>query len=228
MSGESADLWRFAIWARTWASTLVGSWTASVPSTRIRFAILTADNGHTHTHWRQEVTESSTSNKGPEWKLPLHGRITYRHCRQPKLPNCLYSLNRIFGGWAADAGNATPTFLLQCAGDIEADDTDSGGGCAAWRVGGEAGWAPSGGLRSCACSRTGWGRHHNHHHTDSGIAMDCADRNRKTPHLGDWWDDLTTTTSNKDKRGDVQEAASEVRHDRITRSSSSLDGTGGV
>ena len=25
------------------------------------------------------------------------------------------------------------------------------------------GRAPSGGLRSCACSRTGWGRHHHHH-----------------------------------------------------------------
>ena len=31
-------------------------------------------------------------------------------------------------------------------------------------MGGEAGRAPSGGLRSCACSRTGWGRHHHHHH----------------------------------------------------------------
>ena len=28
-----------------------------------------------------------------EWKLPLCGRITYRHCRQPKLPNFLYSSN---------------------------------------------------------------------------------------------------------------------------------------
>ena len=28
--------------------------------------------------------------------------------------------------------------------------------------GGEAGRAPSGGLRSCACSHTGWGRHHHH------------------------------------------------------------------
>ena len=27
-------------------------------------------------------------------------------------------------------------------------------------MGGEAWRAPSGGLRSCACSRTGWGRHH--------------------------------------------------------------------
>ena len=26
-----------------------------------------------------------------EWKLPLRGRISYRHCRQPKLPNFLYS-----------------------------------------------------------------------------------------------------------------------------------------
>ena len=34
-------------------------------------------------------------------------------------------------------------FLLQCAGDIEAD------------------------------------------HTDNGVIMDCADRNRETPHLGD-------------------------------------------
>ena len=32
-------------------------------------------------------------------------------------------------------------------------------------MGGEAGRAPSGGLRSCACSRTGWGRHHHHHET---------------------------------------------------------------
>ena len=44
-------------------------------------------------------------------------------------------------------------------------DGPRGGSCAAWRVGGEAGRAPSGGLRSCACSRTGWGRHH--HHRDS-------------------------------------------------------------
>ena len=29
-------------------------------------------------------------------------------------------------------------------------------------MGGEAGRAPSGGLRSCACSRTGWGQHHHH------------------------------------------------------------------
>lgn len=32
----------FAICALTWASTFVGSWTASVPSTRIKFEILTA------------------------------------------------------------------------------------------------------------------------------------------------------------------------------------------
>ena len=31
-------------------------------------------------------------------------------------------------------------------------------------MGGEAGRAQSVGLRSCACSRTGWGRHHHHHH----------------------------------------------------------------
>ena len=31
-----------------------------------------------------------------EWKLPLRGRITYRHCRQAKLPNFLYSLNTTY------------------------------------------------------------------------------------------------------------------------------------
>ena len=30
-----------------------------------------------------------------EWKLPLCGRITYRHCRQPKLSNFLYLSNRL-------------------------------------------------------------------------------------------------------------------------------------
>ena len=33
--------------------------------------------------------------------------------------------------------------------------------------GGEAGRALNGGLRSYACSRTGWGRHH-HHHSGGG------------------------------------------------------------
>ena len=28
-----------------------------------------------------------------KWKLPFRGRITCRHCRQPKLPNFLYSSN---------------------------------------------------------------------------------------------------------------------------------------
>ena len=44
-------------------------------------------------------------------------------------------------------------------------------------MGGEAGRAPSGGLRSCACSRTGWGRHHHHHHhgDDSGSEKDGDD-----------------------------------------------------
>ena len=40
-------------------------------------------------------------------------------------------------------------------------------------MGGEAGRAPSGGLRFCACSRTGWGRHH---HQDCGNAI-CNGRN---------------------------------------------------
>ena len=34
-------------------------------------------------------------------------------------------------------------------------------------MGGEAGRAPSGGLRSSACSRTGWVRHHHHHYLDN-------------------------------------------------------------
>ena len=36
-------------------------------------------------------------------------------------------------------------------------------------MGEEAGRAPSGGLRSCACSRTGWGRHHHHQLADYTI-----------------------------------------------------------
>ena len=47
-----------------------------------------------------------------EWKFPLCGRITYRHFRRPKLPNFLYLSNRLFGGGAADAGNAVPTFCF--------------------------------------------------------------------------------------------------------------------
>ena len=39
-------------------------------------------------------------------------------------------------------------------------------------MGGEAGRAPSGGLRSCACSRTGWGRHHHHHSYHDGDVGD--------------------------------------------------------
>ena len=41
-----------------------------------------------------------------EWKLHLRGQITYRHCRQPKLPKFLYSSNHLFGGRAA------PTFCF--------------------------------------------------------------------------------------------------------------------
>ena len=39
-------------------------------------------------------------------------------------------------------------------------------------MGGEAGRAPSGGLRSCACSRTGWGRHHHHTTTTTILQQD--------------------------------------------------------
>ena len=34
------------------------------------------------------------------------------HYRLPKRPNFIYSSNRLFGGRAADAGNATPTFCF--------------------------------------------------------------------------------------------------------------------
>lgn len=37
---SSWAFWRLAICSRTWASILVGSWTASVPNTRIKFDIL--------------------------------------------------------------------------------------------------------------------------------------------------------------------------------------------
>ena len=47
-----------------------------------------------------------------ERKLPLLGRITYRHNRQPKLPNFFYTSSRLFGGGVADAGNCGPTFCL--------------------------------------------------------------------------------------------------------------------
>ena len=43
------------------------------------------------------------------WKLAGSPTI-YR--QQPKLPIFLYSSNRLFGGGAADAGNATPTFCF--------------------------------------------------------------------------------------------------------------------
>ena len=49
-----------------------------------------------------------------EWKLPHRGRITYRHCRQPKIPNFLYSSNRLSGGGAADGGTAALTTASVC------------------------------------------------------------------------------------------------------------------
>ena len=53
-----------------------------------------------------------TLNLRPEWMLPLRGRITYRHCRQQKLLNFLYSSNHLFGGGAVNVGNAIPTFCF--------------------------------------------------------------------------------------------------------------------
>ena len=47
-----------------------------------------------------------------EWKLPLRGRITYRHCRKPKLHKLSYSSNHLFGGVATDAGHANQTFYF--------------------------------------------------------------------------------------------------------------------
>ena len=65
--------------------------------------------------WIQHHTPQPTIKRFPrsEWKLPLRGRITYRHCRQPKLPSFLYSSIRLFGGGAADAGTAAPTFSIR-------------------------------------------------------------------------------------------------------------------
>ena len=60
----------------------------------------TADADRDHQHTRSE------------WKLTLHSRITYRHYRQPKLPNFLHSSNHLFCIRAADAGNAAPTFCV--------------------------------------------------------------------------------------------------------------------
>ena len=48
-----------------------------------------------------------------EWKLPLRVRITYRHCRQPKLSNFLYSSNRLFGG-----GAPMPALLLRPSASV--------------------------------------------------------------------------------------------------------------
>ena len=47
-----------------------------------------------------------------EWQLSHHGWITYRLYRQPKLLNFLSSSNRLHGGGASNAGNATLTFCL--------------------------------------------------------------------------------------------------------------------
>ena len=47
-----------------------------------------------HKLQRKHVPLPSVSHS--EWKLPLRGRITYRHCRQPKLPNFIYSSNTTF------------------------------------------------------------------------------------------------------------------------------------
>ena len=54
-------------------------------------------------------------------------------------------------------------------------------------MGGEAGRAPSGGLRSCACSRTGWGRHHHHHGEgdDDDYSDDNVDDVEDYDHVGD-------------------------------------------
>ena len=47
-----------------------------------------------------------------EWRLPLRGQITYRHCRQPKLLHFLYFSICLFCGGAADAGNASTIFCF--------------------------------------------------------------------------------------------------------------------
>ena len=40
-----------------------------------------------------ELLQSAFNDDHDEWKLPLCGRITYRHCRQTKLPDFIYSSN---------------------------------------------------------------------------------------------------------------------------------------
>ena len=50
-----------------------------------------------------------------EWKLPLRGRVTDRHCLQPKLPNFLYWSDRLFGGGVADVGTTVPTSASMCS-----------------------------------------------------------------------------------------------------------------
>ena len=48
---------------------------------------------HIHHLWITRPPSMRSYNAWSEWKLPLRGRITYRHCRQTKLPNFLYMPN---------------------------------------------------------------------------------------------------------------------------------------
>ena len=48
-----------------------------------------------------------------EWMLPLRGRITYRHCRQPKLPNFLYSSNITYWRLMRRANNNDNQFFCR-------------------------------------------------------------------------------------------------------------------
>ena len=64
--------------------------------------------------WWSGVDNNNNIIRRSEWKLPHRSRITYRHWRQPKLPNFLCSSNRLFGGGAADGGTAALTTASVC------------------------------------------------------------------------------------------------------------------
>ena len=60
---------------------------------------------------RQDNTDPK---QGYKWKLPLCGRITCQHCRQPKLPNCLYSSNTTSWRLMRRANNKNRTTPTGC------------------------------------------------------------------------------------------------------------------
>ena len=82
--GGGTDLCRLAIWARTWASTLVGSCTASVPSTRIRLAIRTARKKQLHHLAICTARKNTTASFGHPHYNGKHNRIIWTSALQGK------------------------------------------------------------------------------------------------------------------------------------------------